>query len=81
MPADANSLPNLPARWHFAAEFVNHANYFVPWHARKLDPWPDAVFGEYIAVADPAGFDLDADVSGARLGNRALDEFKRAAGT
>lgn len=46
----------------------------------KLKPGPDALFGEGVAMADAAGLDANADMSGRGVGECFLDELESAAG-
>jgi hypothetical protein len=79
MPADADALAGLPLR-NAVANGVDAAGYFVAGNARVLDSRPMAFFYERVAVADAAGFNLDADLPARGLGNVAFDEFKISAG-
>ena len=59
---------------------IDAAGDFVSGHTRILKAGPETFFYEGIAVADPAGFDFDADLVASGLGNVSFDEFEIAAG-
>ena len=75
VPADTDTLPLLP-RGNTGAHFIYNARHFVSGDAVILNPGPDSVFSEYVAVADPTSLHLDAHLSGARLRNLALNDLK-----
>src|SRR2546423_1694582 len=77
VPADADTLPLGPVR-DARADRVNDSRDFMSRHARVLNARIAALFRQRVAVADAAGLDLDAHLSGNRLRDFALDEFKRA---
>ena len=79
MPAHADALAGLPLR-DSVADGIDAAGNFVSGNARVLDSGPVAFFYERVAVADAAGFNLDADLAASGLGNIAFDEFKISAG-
>jgi hypothetical protein len=66
------SRRSMGGRWsaapHAAPQRVNHARHLVPRHARVSDRHV-ALGGDYVAVADAARLDLDADGAGTGLGN------------
>lgn len=76
MPADADSLTDLPRR-HVRAERIDDSRDLVARHDRVADAGEGPFLGEGIAVADSAGLDPDAHLAPARLWNVALDQLER----
>src|SRR5207253_11127740 len=76
-PSDADTLAGLPSG-HVRADGVDQSDDLVPWNARVLNAGKDPLLGEGVAVADPAGLDLDAYLAGGGVGNRPLDDLERA---
>jgi hypothetical protein len=79
VPAYAHTLPWLP-KCHVRANRINASRDFVAGDARVLDAGPVSFFHQHVAVADAAGFDLNANLLGAGLRDRALDYFKVSTG-
>jgi hypothetical protein len=79
MPSHADSLAGLPLR-DFGADRVNASGDLMAWHSRILKPWPEPFFHERVAVANAAGFDLDAYLTAIRLGRGALDQIEISTG-
>jgi hypothetical protein len=77
MPAHADALAWLPLR-NISPNCVNPSGNFVTRHARILQPRQEPVFHHGIAVANSAGFHLDAYLRPPRLGNGALNDLKIA---
>ena len=75
MPADADPGTCFPMR-HPGAEPVDPPGHLMARHARIIDARKHAFLDEDIAVANAAGFDLDAHLAGAGLRHLALDQFE-----
>ena len=73
MPADAGAVARLPFG-DVRADRVDDAGDLVAGNARQRDPWPESLDRQHVAMADPAGFDADADLPGTGLRDVALDE-------
>jgi len=67
MPSDADTLAGPPSG-DVRADGVDQSNDLVPWNARVLNAGKGPLLGEGVAVADPAGLDLDAYLAGAGSG-------------
>src|SRR5262249_29058079 len=78
MPAHACALSFLP-RGNARADCIDDTGHFVPGNARVLYARHHAFFREHVAVANATRLDLDPDLSGTRLRNLALDDFKISA--
>src|SRR5262245_52699953 len=76
VPTDPDPLARLPKR-NIGTDRVDSSRDFMSWH-----PWifesggPVTFFDEHIAVADAAGFHLDANLVMLWLGDGALADFK-----
>jgi len=79
MPADSYALAGLPLRDAFA-DRVDAAGDFVTGDARLPDSGPMTFFHERVAMADAAGFDLDADLPASGFVDVAFDQFKVSTG-
>jgi hypothetical protein len=79
VPSHTDALSGLPVG-SVGANRVNASGDLVAWDARILKSGKQAFFCQYVAVADAAGFDLDAHLRTAGLGDIAFDKFKIAAG-
>jgi hypothetical protein len=79
VPPDSDALAGLPVG-DVSADSIEAAGDFVPGDAWILDAGPIAFLYERVAVADAAGFDFNADLVSAGLGNVSFDEFEIAAG-
>jgi hypothetical protein len=79
VPAHSQALARSPSgnTW---SDGVDHPNHFMSGNSRVLNPGQVALFGERIAVTDPARLDSDSDGAGGRLRNIALDNLERAIG-
>src|SRR5438132_2218763 len=79
VPADAHPVALLPLR-HAGADLLDAPRDLVARNPRQLQTGKRAASHDYVAVADSARFNLDADL--ARVGFRefALDELERAVG-
>src|SRR5579863_4323738 len=75
MPTDADTLSLLPSG-DLGAQFIDDACDFVPRDPRILNSGPEAVFHEYVAVANPTSLHLDEHLSRTRLGNFTLDNLE-----
>jgi hypothetical protein len=58
VPTDADALTFLP-RGNAGTQFVDDARHFVPRNARILNSGPQAFFRQHVAVANPAGLNLE----------------------
>src|SRR6185503_13642888 len=74
MPTNTNTLAHGPCG-DVVADGIDASGDFVPRHTRILESRPDTVFDQHIAVANTAGFNLHAHLSGARLRNIAFYQF------
>jgi hypothetical protein len=74
MPAHTYALPFIPC-CDVVADGIDASGDFVPRHTRILKSRPYTVFDQHIAVANTAGFNLHAHLSGARLRNIAFYQF------
>jgi hypothetical protein len=79
MPTNTDTLAGFPVR-NVSTHCVNAPCDFVSWNTRILNTGPMAFLDQLVTVADAAGFNFNADLVSARLGNVSLDEFKIAAG-
>jgi hypothetical protein len=77
VPTDARALSDSPAR-HTRAESIYDSGDLVPGHPRILDAGPEALLGEEVAVADPAGLNLDPNLSRPWLRDLPLDQLQRS---
>src|SRR5262245_18010298 len=77
VPADADAIPLLPPR-DAGADRVDRPGDLMPWNPRMLDAGERPLLHEGVAVADASRFDPDANRSGARLGDRALEGLERS---
>src|SRR5262249_51735182 len=78
MPADSDALAFFPI-CDSGARFIDDTGHFMARNARILNAREDAVLCEVVAEANAAGLDFDANLSGAGLGDVALNDFKIAA--
>src|SRR4051812_35973480 len=74
MPAHADSLPDLPTR-DVRAQRVNFPGDLMSRDAWKLQPRPEAILHQHVAVANAAGFDFDPHLARSWLRNVPLDQF------
>ncbi|MEJ2632822.1 MAG: hypothetical protein P8011_08550 [Acidihalobacter sp.] len=74
MPAHADTLSGREA------QRVDAADDLMARYARILDAWECAVFDEGVAVADAAGFDLDAHLARSGFRKRAFDHLVLGSG-
>ena len=74
MPAYADALTFLPFR-DVAADRIDASRDFMTRHTRILEPGPQTLFDEHIAVANAARLHFHANLPGARLRNVALHQF------
>jgi len=79
VPSHSDALAGFPVG-NVGADGVDAAGDFVSGNAWILDAWVMAFLYERVAVADAAGFDLDADLVSAGIGNVSFDEFEITAG-
>ncbi len=79
VPADPGAIAGLPRR-HVRAHRVDAPGDLVAWDAGQGETREGAGLYEGIAVTDAARLDLDADLSGAWLGDFALDQLEHAPG-
>ena len=79
MPADAGAVARLPLG-DVRADRVDDAGDFVAGNARERDPGPESLDRQHVAVADPAGFDADADLPRTGLRDVSLDDLELRAG-
>jgi hypothetical protein len=79
VPSDSDPLAGLPVAY-VGADGVDATGDLMSGNARVLDARPMTLFYERIAVADPAGFDLNADLVSSRIGNISFDKFEITAG-
>jgi hypothetical protein len=79
VPADPDSLSDLPAGRDISAYSINQADHLVPRYSRKCDPGPVAFLRQHVAVADAVRF--DPHPHHARAGGRdlAFDHLQRTA--
>jgi hypothetical protein len=77
VPANADALPPF-ARRNTRTYFIYDARDLMAWDAGVLNPWPRAFFRERVTVANTTGLHLDADLSGTRIRNLALDDLEIA---
>jgi hypothetical protein len=75
VPADADALAFLPRR-NALAHFVHNAGDFVAGDTGILNAGPQALFREYVTVANSTSLHLDPNVSGFWRRNIALDDFE-----
>src|SRR6266853_486176 len=73
--ADAYALTDFPLG-DSGAEGFDAADYFVAGNARELQAGIGAGYGGGVGVADAAGFDSDANLTGAGLGDGAFHYFE-----
>jgi hypothetical protein len=76
VPTYAHALPWLPSRRDIFADGVDHAEHFMPRHARVGDARKVSFFRDQIAVTDAARLNLDSNSARARLGDRTFDQFQ-----
>jgi hypothetical protein len=74
-PTDSDALTALPGT-DIGADLVNHAGDFVSGRPRILDTGPNPFFGQDVTMTNATGFDLDADLSGSRIGDLAFDQLE-----
>jgi hypothetical protein len=74
VPADSHALTGRPTD-DAGADGVDHADRFMPGHARILKARPQIPFDEHVAVADAACLDSDPHRAGTGVGDRPLNEF------
>jgi hypothetical protein len=79
VPSYSDALAGLPVR-NVAADSVDAAGDFMSGNAWILDSGPIAFLYQLVTVADAAGFDFNADLVSARLGDVSFDEFEIASG-
>src|SRR5205085_4131893 len=77
VPADADTLTFRPTG-DACTDRINQTSDLMSGNARILYARKAALLNNRVAVADAAGFDLDAHRASARLWHVALHEFKRA---
>jgi len=75
VPPDANALSGLPGSDR-TAYGIHPACDFMPWNTGILQPWPGAFLDQYIAVANSAGFNFDANLPGPGLRNLPFYDFE-----
>jgi hypothetical protein len=74
IPADTDSLPDLPSR-NVGADGIDHADDFVSRNARILDAGEEPVLRYGIAMANTASLDFDSNEARAWIGDSTLDNF------
>src|ERR1017187_7258415 len=79
VPSYSDALAGLPVR-NVAADSVDAAGDFMSGNAWILDSGPITFLYQLVTVADAAGFDFNADLVSARLGDVSFDEFVIASG-
>jgi hypothetical protein len=79
MPAHADTLAGLPKN-DVGADGVDAAGDLVSRYTRILKACPMAFFHKSVAVADAAGFDLDANLPASGFGDGAVDELEISTG-
>ena len=79
VPADAHPVALLPLG-HVGADLVDAPGDLVARNPRQRQAGKRAGLHEGVAVADSAGFDLDADLARGGFWELALDELERAIG-
>ena len=75
VPSHSHPLAGLPQR-NVGADRVDAPGNFVARHSRILNSRPEPFLYECVAVADTAGFHLEAHLPASRLWSWALDDFK-----
>jgi len=79
MPANADTLTALP-EGDVGAYGVDAAGDLMAGNAWILNSWPVPFFYQRVAVADAAGFNLDAHLIASGLRRGALDDFEVSSG-
>jgi hypothetical protein len=77
MPAYADALTFFPFR-DVAAERIDTSRDFMTRHTRILEPGPQTLFDEHIAVANAARLHFHANLPSAGLRDFAFNYFKRS---
>src|SRR5207253_1864056 len=75
MPAYADALTFLPFR-DVAAERIDASRDFMTRHTRILEPGPQTLFDEHIAVANAARLHFHTNLPSAGLRDFAISNFK-----
>jgi hypothetical protein len=78
VPADADAVTRLPRQDAFAHR-VHDAGNLVARHSGILDPRPQALLRQDIAMADAVGLDADSHLSRAGVRDLSFDQFERPA--
>jgi hypothetical protein len=80
MPADTDALARFPSG-NSRADRIDETYDFVTGHAWILQPRPQSIPREQVAVADATRLDFDANRSCWRIGDGAFDDFEGTTGT
>src|SRR4030095_12420441 len=77
MPAPDHALAGRPVG-HIAPDLIDHADHLMTRHPRILNPRPDALFYQRIAVTNSTRLDFHPDPSRLGFRNFPLHNFKRS---
>jgi hypothetical protein len=79
VPSHAYPLTGLP-QGNVCANRIDASGNLVARHSRILNSRPETFFDELVAVAQAAGFHLDAYLPASRLRRRTLNDFEITSG-
>jgi hypothetical protein len=79
VPADADALAFFQVR-DAITQGIDAPRDFVAWDAWVLEPRPQTVFDQDIAMANAARVHFHTNLPGARLGNVAFNQLKISTG-